>query len=609
MNRIINTLIFLFFTFFNLIGFTQNFQLKSKTENIKIQEDATFVTEITIMFGKSDAPSLYPIFYDTELERISDIQLFAKKGRRFKKQSFITTYEENVELDYITSKKIKTIKIPADMEVKLTYLVTCKELMYFTSLHFFSYDEIDTLKYQIDVPKSFKLVHNTIYKDSLAFYAIDSTKTDTGSVWNIKVAPKKVAPDPLQLFGIYKNMKVPLMRTLVMPNSYENRPTDYMNDWYVRKVASKKDLNASVKEKIDELTADVTDPLEIVNIIYNYVRTNFKYVAIEIGMGAFIPSHVNEVYLNKQGDCKDLSNFLSEALNYKGIKSDIALAATFNHISDCDFPTLSSANHVIGVAYINGETLLLDPTDPIHYEGTPVQSLQDRTILIANFDGGSFYKVKRFSPQQNEIYYQLDLKMDTNKMLIEGDFTVDYHGISSNYLKRYLNSEGEKEFKNFGKVFYEEIFGNQSISALQVTTESEKLQLKGAISINGKTFNDGLHKYVFIDFLPRLIDTESRETLIEGTYLRSPFYKKIRAKIKLDEPIETFETIVHTYEGEGMSLNVTIKALSNLEIECNYDFVFDHIFIDKENIEKTNEILKSFKKIINEPIVFKKQKS
>ena len=328
-----------------------------------------------------------------------------------------------------------------------------------------------------------------------------------------------------------------------------------------------------------------------------------------IGMGAFIPSHANEVYLNKQGDCKDLSNFLSEALKYKGIDSDIALAATFDHISDCDFPSLSSANHVICVAYLNGEKILLDPTDPIHLEGTPVQSLQDRTILIVNSEGGSFYKVKRFSPQQNEIFYQLDLKIDSNNMLIKGTFDIDYRGISGNYLRRYLKNTSKKEFENFGKLYYEKVFGNQSVSNLITSNELKKLHFKGNISINGKTFNDGLNKYLFIDYLPRLLETESRETLIEGTYLRNPFHKKVRVKIKMDEPIETFDAIEHTYEGEGMSLNVKIRAISNLEIECNYDFIFNHIFIEKENIDKTNEILKSFKKIINEPIILKKKKS
>ena len=587
---------------------SQNIHLKSKVEKIKVLDDYTFVNQITINFKKSNEPRLYPIFYDTKLEYVSNIKLFEQKGRRLKKIPLKEVYEDDVEFDYITSKKIKSVQIPPNKEIKLTYSVTCTELMYFSSLQFFSYNQVDSLKYQINIPKKFVFAHNIVNKESLPYFFIDSTKTDSESIWKIKIAPKKIEPDPLYFFGIYKNIKVPLMRTLVAPISYKNNPTNYMNDWYLKNLISKKGLNDDVKRKIDELTFNVKDPNKILNIIYNYVKRNFKYVAIEIGMGAFIPTPANEVFYNKQGDCKDLSNFLSEALKYKGIKSDIALAATFDHISDCNFPSLSSANHVICIAYFNEKKILLDPTDPIHIEKYPVQSLQDRAILIINSEGGSFYDVNKFSPQQNEIFYNIDLNLNSKESLINGTFKVDYKGISGNFIKRYHLSESKKDFDNFGKILYEEIFGNQTISNLSITNNSKEINLKGNLSIIGKTFNDGQSKYLFIDFLPRIIETEKRETLIEGTYLNNPFYKKVLVKIKLDEPIETFKTIHHVYKGENISLNLQIKSISNLEIECSYNFTFNHIFIDKDNLDKTNKILKAFKKIINDPIVLKKQK-
>lgn len=600
-------LLIVFFVFCAALSYSQDIHVRSRSESIEIKKDSSFVNQITVTFASSDKLRLYPIIYDTELEKVSDIQLFARKGKRLKKLELKKVYEEKVELDYISSKKIKSVPIPADTEVELVYSLSCKELMYFSGLNFFSYNQIDTLTYQIKVPEEFKLVHNTIYKDSLSFYKMDSVKTKTAAIWNIKVVPKKVAPDPLQLFGIYKNLKVPLMRTLVVTKPYKNQSANYINDWYLEQISSKKGLNEAALKKIDELTHNIAEPREVLNVIYNYVRSNFKYVAIEIGMGAFIPSHVNEVYESKQGDCKDLSNFLTEALKYKGIKSDIALAATFDHISDCDFPSLSSANHVISVAYINNETILLDPTDPVHEVGTPVQSLQDRTILIVNSKGGSFYKVDAFNPEQNEIFYQLELKIDTANSDINGEFTIDYKGISGNFLRRIRNSDGETEFDNYAKTFFKELFGNQVISDLEVTPEPEKLAIKGTISVLGKTFSDNSNTYLFIDFLPRLIETESRETLLEGTHLGNPFYKKVRAKIKLDKPVAAFKTIEHNYKEEGISLNMSLRALSNTEIECNYDFSIDYIFIDKDNSSKINEILKSFKKISNEPIILNKQ--
>lgn len=609
MSRLSKPLILIFLFLLNTVSYSQDLHIVSKTEKIKINDDTSFETEFTVLFKKIDEARLYPIFYDTELEKVTDIQLFEVKGKRTKPLAIQRIFEEDVKLDYIASKKIKSFLIPANMEVMLKYVISCKELMYFSSLQFFSYEKIDTLKYEIKIPNKFDFVHNTIFKDSLSFFKIDSIKSQEERIWNIKVVPKKVASDPLQFFGIYKNMKVPLMRTLVMPNSYKNQPIKFMNDWYYNHIRGKKGLDASACQKIDELTLNVSDPLKITHIIYNYIKNNFKYVAIEIGMGAFIPSHTNEVFSNKQGDCKDLSNLLSEALRYKGIKSDVALAATFNHITDCDFPSLSSANHVICVAYINGKTILMDPTDPIHIEGTPIQSLQNRTILIINDTGGKFYEVVQFSPEQNEIFYQFDLQMDVDNTTINGTFATIYNGLTANTFKRELKNNNKVDFDTNSKSFYQEVMGNQFVSDLKLTKNDENLQFDGKISINGKTFTDGSNRYLFLDFLPRLIENESRETLIEGTYLKYPFYKKVRAKMKLNEPIEMFQPITHNFQEKGISLNITISANSNIEIQCNYDFKIDYLFIEKDNIFKINEILNSFKKITNDPIVFKKKKS
>ncbi|WP_430967331.1 transglutaminase-like domain-containing protein [Spongiimicrobium sp. 2-473A-2-J] len=515
--------------------------------------------------------------------------------------------EEDVELDYIASKKVKSIFIPSEYETKISYTVECSELMYFSDLRFFSNNTIDTLKYQITVPKTFRFIHNTIYKDSLDYMAIDSISSDSITRWNIKVVPEKIEPDPLTFFGIYRNKKVPLMRTIVVPVSYKDDGLKYLNDWYLQKVETKRGLNPEVLNKIDELTKGVSDPRQVMEILYNYVRSNFKYVAIEIGMGAFIPTHANEVFSNKEGDCKDLSNFLSEALNYKGIKSHIALAATYDHISDCDFPSLSSANHVVCLAYIKDEPIVLDPTDPIHFPETPVQSIQNRSILIINPNGGERYKIKGFTPQQNLIDYEIGLKANSDRMLMEGEFKAWYNGISGNFLRREFRYIGKDKMNSAGKRYYESVFGNQSISDFKVNHNANSIGAEGKISINGKIFNDTNNRMLFLDFLPRIIETENRETLLEGTHLGSNFNKNVNLRIEMDEIFETFAPIEHTFSDKGVSLHLKISNPSDFIIECNYEFMFDYITIEKDNHAITNEVLKSFKKIINEPIILRKK--
>ncbi len=600
-------ILLILFLAFSINGMTQTIPIKSKLEKVFIKNDSSFASDVSVVLKKSAEPIFYPIIYDNELEEIYDIQVYKKKGRHFKlvKRSFIT--EEDVELDVIASKKVKIIFIPSETEAKITYKIKCKELMYFSSLRFFSNNEIDTLKYQINVPNKFNFSYNTIYKDSLDFIEIDSMKMDSLVKWKIKVKPKKTKPNPLLFFGIYRNLKEPLMRTLITPVSYKNNAKNYMNDWYLKQIEKRRGLSEAATKKIDELTDGVSDPKKIMEILFSYVKSNFKYVAIEIGMGAFIPTHVKEVFTDKQGDCKDLSNFLSEALNYKGVKSNIALAATYDHISDCDFPSLSSANHVICVAYINDKPILLDPTDPIHMAETPVQSLQRRSIFIINSNGGEFYKATNFSAEQNLIKYDINLEADSNLTKLEGKFKVNYEGISGNFLRRELYYTNNDKINNLGKKHYEFIFGDQAITDFKLDFYDKSFAAEGKISVNGKSFIDGENRFLFLDFLPQLIESERRGTLLEGNNLGYPFKKKVNLKIKTNDAIHPFKPVEHNFTFKGVSFNLKISNPSEFVIECKYEFIFDHIFIDKENLESINEILKSFKKITNEPIIYKKK--
>lgn len=597
-------LLFLTYLFFFFTGFTQELSIKNKLEEVIVLNDTTFVRQVSVWFKETNKTNLYPIFYDIELEKLSDIKLYVKRGNRFKPLKDVILKDEKVQLDYITSKKIKLVSIPLGVEVKISYTIRCDELMYFSNLRFFSNDIIDSLTYHISIPNKFHLAYNTDYTDLLDFIDINSTSLDSITEWNIRVKPKKVAYDPLSQFGLYKNIKEPLFRCLVVPSSYKNKEKEYINNWYLEKVKPTGKLSPEAINKIDELTKGVLAPKEIINILYNYVRNNFKYVAIEIGMGAFIPSFASEVYINKHGDCKDLSNFLSAALNYKGVKSNLALAATLNHITDCDFPSLSSANHVVCLAYVNNKPIVLDPTDPIHLPETPVQSLQDRSILIVNSDGGEYYKVSSFTPQHNLIDYKIELDVNFLEAQIGGSFKVNYKGISGNFLKRALNEINDSIKKeNFIKKYYEHVFGNQVISDFEIKNNNKTISVKGELSINEKIVQEGNDRFLFIDFLPELFENIDRETLLEGTSLGNPFSKKVSLRINLVEPHKILKPVEYWFSHQDIALLFKVSSSSEYILECNYEFMFNSVFINKQNLDKTNDILKSFKEIINEPVI------
>jgi len=595
----------LFFT--SVRGIAQNISIGNRVEDIIIKEDTSFVKHVNVVIKESDETVSYPIFYDSELEKVSDIQVFSKKGKRYKPVKDKVVVEDDVKLEYIASKKVKSVIIPPGSALKISYTIESEELMYLSDLRFFSNNTIDTLKYRITVPNTFQFIYNTIYKDSLEYMSIDSISTDSMTRWDIEVVPEKTEPDLLSFFGIYRNKKSPLMRTIVVPASYKGNGMKYMNDWYLQKVGTKRGLNPQVIHRINELTKGKSKPSEILDILYNYVKNNFKYVAIEIGMGAFVPSHANEVFSNKEGDCKDLSNFLSEALNYKGIKSHIALAATFDHISDCDFPSLSSANHVVCLAYLDDTPIILDPTDPIHAPKTPVQSIQNRSILIVNPSGGEWHRAQGFTPQQNLIDYEIDLKENSDKMSMQGGFVAKYNGISGNFLRRQFMHSDEEKINATIKKHFQLVFGNQSIEDFSIIAKPKVVDTDGKLSINGKIFNDTDSRILFLDFLPPLLETQERGELLEGTHLGSNISKKVRLHMEMGEDFETFEPVEHLFSKEGVSLSLKIVSPSDSIVAINYEFVCDHDLVDKENSKAINEILTSFKKILNDPIILEKK--
>lgn len=584
----------------------QELSIKTLNESYEILADTSFIKTVSISVREQTEAFQFPIIYDTELETVSDIKVYEKKGKRFKIMN-PSIHEEEINLDYITSKKLKSILIPSETEVRINYKVRCDELMYFASLPLFSNHDVDSLKYEISVPKSFEFVYNTIHTDSLEFLTIDSIQKDGLKKYLIKTKPLNMEPDLLSLFGIYRNMKSPLMRTIVLPTSYHGQERKYMNDWYLNNLEETRGLDPLVKKKIDKLTEGLSDSIEIIDVLYGYVRSNFKYVAIEVGMGAFIPTHINEVYKNKQGDCKDLSNFISQALAYKGIETRLALAATHSHITDCDFPSLSSANHVICIAYVNNEAIPIDPTDPIHQLGTPVESLQNRTLLVVSPKGGEFYKMKMFGPEENLIQYDIDLNVKPNTQELSGTFKVDYKGISGNYLRWAFFNSNTEETKKLGLKHYESVFDQESVSNLSILNETRVISSHGQIKVDGKIFKDGDKRLLFIDFLPPLFENENRETLLEGTFIGAPFKKEVILRISMDEPIEDFNEVERSYDEEGVSFMLRVSNPSEYIVEYKYEFTFADLFIDENNQKITSKVINAFNKVINEPIVYRKK--
>lgn len=70
----------LFLFFFSAQLFAQDIHIKNRVEDITIKKDSSFINKVVVLLKESTVPVSYPIFYDADLERVEDIQIYIKKA-------------------------------------------------------------------------------------------------------------------------------------------------------------------------------------------------------------------------------------------------------------------------------------------------------------------------------------------------------------------------------------------------------------------------------------------------------------------------------------------------------------------------------------------------
>lgn len=205
-------------------------------------------------------------------------------------------------------------------------------------------------------------------------------------VKNIKAIEEEPHSYPLEF--------VPYLRTA--PNEFEiagyegNMNTwKQFGEWIAVLNAGRRELNEESRQKLNELVADTNTDRERVEIIYNYLQNNTRYVNIALGIGGWQPFEANFVDEKGYGDCKALSNYTQTMLEAVGIDSYYTLvyAGDNTHKVDKEFPS-SQFNHVILCVPLQTDTIWLECTSqnaPCGYLGT---FTDNRDVLLITPEGG-----------------------------------------------------------------------------------------------------------------------------------------------------------------------------------------------------------------------------
>lgn len=161
-------------------------------------------------------------------------------------------------------------------------------------------------------------------------------------------------------------------------------------------------LPTSTVQLMKKLTKDAQSELEKVQIIFNYVQKNTRYISIQRGIGGWKPFSAMDVDRFKYGDCKALTNYTKALLQSVGIKSYYTILTASDSIQDINEELLVlQGNHVLlSYPYEEGFVFLECTNQKVPF-GFLSAETNHRKVLLVSENGARFETTQSFRNDEN----------------------------------------------------------------------------------------------------------------------------------------------------------------------------------------------------------------
>ncbi|MEO8852868.1 MAG: DUF3857 domain-containing protein [Ginsengibacter sp.] len=219
--------------------------------------------------------------------------------------------------------------------------------------------------------------------------------------------------------------------------------------WYGNLSKGSINLSEQTKSSLKEMVKDAKDDKEKIEILYDYLQSNFRYVSIQLGIGGYKPFDASFVDKKKYGDCKALSNYMEAILDAVGIVSYPALInAEYNKQPvDPAFPH-NSFNHVILCVPGNKDTTWLECTSTAVDAGTLGSFTENRNALLITPAGGVLVPTPKSKASENlfTLHTNVVLKEDASG---ESESKLETKGEYREEIMQYVLNEKKDDQKEF----------------------------------------------------------------------------------------------------------------------------------------------------------------
>lgn len=190
--------------------------------------------------------------------------------------------------------------------------------------------------------------------------------------------------------------------------------------WYSVLTSERRAGTPEIAAKVNEITQSTVDFDGKIRAITQFVQSEIRYVAIEIGIGGFQPHPAGDIFRQRYGDCKDKVTLLSAMLQATNIRAHYLIISTLRGFVHPELPSTSSFNHVITAIEIPPDVdskrysaviadsagkryVIFDPTDEYTPVGSLRAELQNTFALLVTDTGGELVQTPLIEPDANQI--------------------------------------------------------------------------------------------------------------------------------------------------------------------------------------------------------------
>ncbi len=182
-------------------------------------------------------------------------------------------------------------------------------------------------------------------------------------------------------------------------------------EWQWKLLDNRSVMPAELKAKVAELTRNAATDEEKIRILYDYLAETTRYVSIQIGIGGFQPMSVAQVYKNKYGDCKALTNYMRAMLAECGIESCYTEIGIDRRSIPRDFANPAMSNHAILMVPMAADTLWLECTNPELPLGYRHSSIVGQNGLVYKDRSAEVIEVPRYADSLDLSFRRADVRM------------------------------------------------------------------------------------------------------------------------------------------------------------------------------------------------------